>query len=245
MLIPSKGEIETAEMVGRHGYTASNGEPRRAVSLSMFMFFMVHQREFCNGAIHIHQRRSKSQRALFGITPQASVREHQTATQRGHPHLAILSIFNSLRSGRALTRDVCVTPLLPLPTIFSLHGETWHFLQPREREQRVEHRTYNVLLHCTPNLPRWRLLAYRSLLLRERAHSINFPDEFHGSIIKRRCPGAMIHTTRAAFEQLNCREELPALPIIWQVPILGLLIPLLMCVFILRGIKKRQCGISI
>lgn len=79
---------------------------------------MAHQREFRNGAIHIHQRRSKSQRALFGITAQASVSEYQTATQRGHPHLAMLSIFNSLRSGGINQGCICD------PTLASSH----HFL---------------------------------------------------------------------------------------------------------------------
>lgn len=104
----------------------------------------------------------------------------------------IRNILNSLRSGGALTRNLYVTPLLFLPTILSLCRETWHFPEPREREQRVEHHIYSLLLHCTPNLQRWRLLAYRSLLSRERPHSINFPDESHGSIIKRRCPGTVI-----------------------------------------------------
>lgn len=156
----------------------------------------------------------------------------------------IRNILNSLRSGGALTRNLYVTPLLILPTILSLRRETWHFPEPWEREQRAEHHIYSLLLHCTPNLQRWRLLAYRSLLSRERAHSINFPDESHGSIIKRRCPGTVIYTS-AAFEQQNCREELPTFPVLWQIPVLGVLIPLLMCAFSFRGIKKRQCRISI
>lgn len=54
--------------------------------------------------------------------------------ERASP-LVIPSIFNCLRSGRVLTRDVYVIPLLCLPTIFSLWGDTWHFPEPREREQ--------------------------------------------------------------------------------------------------------------
>lgn len=48
-----------------------------------------------------------------------------------------------------------------------------------------------------------------------------------------------IHTTCAAFEQLNCREELQTLPVIWQIPFLGILIPSLMRAFCFRGIKKK------
>jgi len=95
-----------------------------------------------------------------------------------------------------------VTPLLSLPTIFSLCGETQHLPELRERKQRAKHQFYSVLLHCPPSLRRGRLLAYRSLLPREGAHSINLPDEFHGSVIKR-CPGAAIYTTEVLL--LNSR----------------------------------------
>lgn len=94
------------------------------------------------------------------------------------------------RSGRLLTRAMYVTPLLSLPTISSL----WDFPDPQEREQSMEHCIYNLLLCCTPSLLRWRLLAYRSILFREREHSINVPKEFHRSIVKRRCPGTAICT---------------------------------------------------
>lgn len=49
------------------------------------------------------------QRVLFGIAFHAAVREHQTSAQRRNPNLSILRIFESLRSGRTLTKQVHVT----------------------------------------------------------------------------------------------------------------------------------------
>lgn len=242
MLFPSnrsrKDEIETAETASRRGYAASEGEPRGTVSLSAFTFFMVHQREVCNGAIHSHQERNISQRGFFWHRPSRSCqRAPRSCPERASP-LVILSIFNPLRSGRALTRDVYVTPLLSLPTIFCLFRMMWQFPEPREREQRIEHHIYSLLLHCTPSPQRRRPLAHRSLLPRERAHSINVADEFHGSVIKWRGPGTAIYTS-VAFEEQNCREQLPALPELWQVPTLGVLIPLLMGTHLTLGEYKK------
>lgn len=108
---------------------------------------------------------------------------------------------------------VCIWPhsyLFPLLTPCTERPGTF---QPPSSGSREEHCTCSLLLYCTPDLWSWRLLPWRSLLPIERAYSINFPNDFHESIINRHS-GIAIYTASAALEQLNYVEELPSFPIL-------------------------------
>lgn len=172
---------------------------------------------------------------LLDITPHAAVRENQAVTQRGHPHLAILSIF-ILQIWKVINQGYVCDPIV-VPS--------HHFLPVRLSRppgEGAEHGALHLqpaaLLHSQPAEMEAASLQIHSLQRKRTQHKCS------QGVSQVHCKKEMswhcdLHNTYSAFAEQKCREDLTTLPVLWQVPTLGVLIPSLMCAFSFRGIKKK------